>query len=96
MIHLINQGRGAGAHVILSTQSLSDLVYHGGEAFLGQVLNNVNHYIIQRQNNPEDAERLAAIIGTEDQFQLTSQLSSDHYRGLNGSITAVKSFNCAS
>lgn len=92
VIHLINQGRGAGAHVILSTQSLSDLVHQSGEAFLGKVLNNVNHYIIQRQNNPDDAERLAAIIGTEDKFQLTSQLSSDQYRALNGSITAVKSF----
>ena len=72
---MINQGRGAGVHAVLSTQLLSDIVRKGDEALLGQILNNTNNYIIQRQNNPNDAEVLSNLIGTEPCFEVTSQLS---------------------
>lgn len=75
VINLINQGRGAGVHAILATQSLSDIERKGGKSLLGQVLNNTNNYIIQRQNYPEDAEMLSSIIGTKDEFDVTSQVS---------------------
>lgn len=48
VINLINQGRSAGIHAILSTQSLTDIVRNGDEALLGQVLSNCNNFIIQR------------------------------------------------
>lgn len=92
IINLINQGRGAGVHAILSTQSLSDMLRKGGEPLLGQLLNNVNNYIIQRQNNPGDAEILTAIIGTKESFQITSQLSTEQMYSKLGSIRPVKEF----
>lgn len=91
IINLINQGRGAGVHAILATQSLSDIERRGGRELLGQVLNNTNNYIIQRQNFPSDAETLANIIGTEDQFVVTSQIAVKGSTGA-GSIRETKQF----
>ncbi len=91
VINLINQGRGAGIHALLATQSLSDIVRRGDEALLGQVLNNCNNYIIQRQNNPDDAEVLANIIGTNSGFQVTSQVSDNGGTG-TGSVRETREF----
>lgn len=91
IINLINQGRGAGVNAILATQSLSDIERRGGKELLGQVLNNTNNYIIQRQNFPSDAEILANIIGTEDQFVVTSQIAAKGSTGA-GSIRETKQF----
>ncbi len=82
IINLINQGRSAGIHAVLSTQSLADIVRNGDEALLGQMLGNCNNYIIQRQNYHQDAEQLANIIGTFDGFQITSQV--DIHAGTSG------------
>lgn len=91
IINLINQGRGAGVHAILATQSLSDIARKGGKELLGQVLNNTNNYIIQRQNYPEDAEILASIIGTQNQFVITSQVAPKGSTGA-GSVRESKEF----
>ena len=77
IVNLVNQGRSAGVDAVLSTQSLSDILRKGDEALLGQILNNTNNYIIQRQNNPKDAEVLANLIGTESVFEVTAQLSAE-------------------
>lgn len=92
VINLINQGRSAGVHAILATQSLSDIAIKGGKALLGQVLNNCNNYIIQRQNNPTDAEILANIIGTKDDFVITSQVANKGSTGA-GSVRETKQFS---
>lgn len=92
IVNLINQGRGAGIHAILSTQSLSDISRVGGEAFVGQVLNNCNNYLIQRQNNPTDAETLAKVVGTNDQFQFTSTISTGASGSTAGSVKSVKEY----
>lgn len=86
MVNLINQGRSAGIHAVLATQSLSDVTKKGGDALLGQVLNNCNNYLIQRQNNPADAEMLANIIGTQEGFQITSQVSTNKLTSSVGSV----------
>ncbi len=91
VINLINQGRGAGVHAILATQSLSDIEIKGGKALLGQVLNNCNNYITQRQNNPTDAEILANIMGTKDDFIITSQIANKGSTGA-GSVRKTKQF----
>lgn len=91
IINLIDQGRGAGVHAIFATQSLSDIERRGGKELLGQVLNNTNNYIIQRQNFPSDAETLANIIGTQDQFVITSQVPLQGSVGA-GSIRQTKEF----
>lgn len=92
IVNLINQGRGAGVHAVLSTQSLSDIVRKGDEALLGQILNNTNNYIIQRQNNPNDAEVLANLIGTEPCFEVTSQLSVNQGGTGLGSVKQTREF----
>jgi len=86
IVHLINQGRGAGIHAVLSTQSLSDIERAGGRALLGQVLNNTNNYLVQRQNNPADADELAHVIGTESQVTVTAQV--DATQGPSGAGSA--------
>src|SRR3990167_3537469 len=91
VINLINQGRGAGVHAILATQSLSDIEIKGGKALLGQVLNNTNNYIIQRQNFPSDAEMLANIIGTKNDFVVTSQIAPRGSTGA-GSVRETRQF----
>lgn len=92
IVNLINQGRGAGVHAVLSTQSLSDIVRKGDEALLGQILNNTNNYIIQRQNNPNDAEVLSNLIGTESCFEVTSQLSDNQGGTGLGSVKQTREF----
>jgi len=92
IINLINQGRSAGVHAVLSTQSLSDMQHKGDDALLGKVLNNTNNYIIQRQNYPEDAEVLANIIGTQAAFEVTSQLSLKQGAESMGTVRQTKEF----
>ena len=92
IINLINQGRGAGVHAVLATQSISDIQKKGGDSLLGQVLNNTNNYIIHRQNYPGDADILANVIGTQDAFQITSQVST-HDSGMGlGTARPTKEF----
>lgn len=74
IVHLINQGRSAGVCAILLTQSLSDISRRGGMALVGQILNNCNNFIIQRQNNPSDAVVLADVIGTKEGYEVSTQL----------------------
>lgn len=92
IITLINQGRGAGIHAILSTQSLSDIEKKGGQALVGQILNNCNNFCIYRQNNHADAEMLAKVIGTQDAHQITSQLDSKIGSTGAGTVRSTKEF----
>jgi len=92
IVHLINQGRSAGMHAVLATQSLSDIQRKGGDALMGQVLNNVNNYVIQRQNYPGDAEILADIIGTQDSFEVTSQLCAESKVARTGTVRQARQF----
>jgi len=67
-------------------------VRKGDEALLGQILNNTNNYIIQRQNNPNDAEVLSNLIGTESGFEVTSQLSANQGGTGLGSVKQTREF----
>ena len=89
IINLINQGRSAGIHAILSTQGLSDLE-KVGTSFMRQTISNCNNYIFMRQNTPEDAETIASIIGTEDKIGVTSQVSEGN--SVVGSVRQTKEF----
>ncbi len=91
-MNLINQGRSAGIHAVLATQSISDIAKKGGDALVGQVLNNCNNFIIQRQNNHDDAEILSKLIGTRDSFQLTSQIDKLVNNRTVGSVRTAKEF----
>ncbi len=78
VLNVINMGRSAGIHAVLSTQSLSDIAAgrrDNADHFINQVVGNCNNFILHRQNSPEDAEKLAAMMGTRSTLEYTAQLS---------------------
>lgn len=78
VLNVINMGRSAGIHAVLSTQSLSDIASgrkENADHFINQVVGNCNNFILHRQNSAEDAEKLAAIIGTTHTLEYTAQVS---------------------
>jgi type IV secretory pathway TraG/TraD family ATPase VirD4 len=78
VLNVINMGRSAGIHAVLSTQSLSDIASgraENADHFINQVVGNCNNFILHRQNSPEDAEKLAAMMGTQNTLEYTAQIS---------------------
>ena len=78
VLNVINMGRSAGIHAVLSTQSLSDIASgrkENADHFINQVVGNCNNFILHRQNSPEDAEKLAAMMGTRNTLEYTAQVS---------------------
>jgi conjugal transfer pilus assembly protein TraD len=73
VVDILAQARGAGFCTIIATQSLSDLDLVDRD-ITGRIVENCNTFIIQAQNYPENAERLAAIIGTQDSLARTYQV----------------------
>jgi len=74
LIDIINKSRSANITCILSTQSLSDLDYAGGEFYKEQVIENCNNFIVLRQNSAVNAEKWANIIGTRQSLDMTYQI----------------------
>ena len=78
VLNVINMGRSAGIHAVLSTQSLSDIASgrkENADHFINQVVGNCNNFILHRQNSPEDAEKLAEMMGTRNTLEYTAQVS---------------------
>ncbi len=78
VLNVINMGRSAGIHAVLCTQSLSDIASgrkENADHFINQVVGNCNNFILHRQNSPEDAEKLAAMMGTRNTLEYTAQVS---------------------
>lgn len=78
VLNVINMGRGAGIHAVLSTQSLSDIAAgrkENADHFINQVASNCNNFILHRQNSPDDAEKLAEMMGTRNTLEYTAQVS---------------------
>ncbi len=78
VLNVINMGRSAGIHAVLSTQSLSDIASgrkENSDHFVNQVVGNCNNFILHRQNSPEDAEKLAEMMGTRNTLEYTAQVS---------------------
>lgn len=73
VVDILAQARGAGFCTIIATQSLSDLDLVDPD-LTGRIVENCNTFIIQAQNYPKNAERLAAIIGTQDSIARTFQV----------------------
>ncbi len=74
LIDLINKSRSANITSVLATQSLSDLDFSCGEAFKEQVIENINNYIVLRQNSAVNAEHWANILGTRETIEVTYQI----------------------
>ncbi len=78
VLNAITMGRSAGIHAVLSTQSLSDIASgrkENAEHLINQVVSNCNNFILHRQNSADDAEKLAALIGTRSTLEYTAQVS---------------------
>lgn len=73
VVDILAQARGAGFCTLIATQSLSDLDLVD-RSLTGRIVENCNTFIIQAQNYPENAERLASIIGTQDSLAQTYQV----------------------
>lgn len=94
VLNVINMGRSAGIHAVLSTQSLSDIASgrkDNADHFVNQVLGNCNNFILHRQNSAEDAEKLAAIIGTQSKLEYTAQVS-DYEATHMGTVRRTRGF----
>ncbi|MBA1336493.1 MAG: hypothetical protein HPY66_2928 [Firmicutes bacterium] len=87
----INKSRGAGFHVILSTQELADLRTGGEEELMEQVLGNTNIKIIHRQDVPASAELLSSLIGTREDMSITRQIDQAGMTGM-GTVSEQRSF----
>jgi hypothetical protein len=92
VVDLVNKSRAAGFEALLAFQSLADIdrLDHGKD-IRRQIIQNCNTLIVQRQNDPSDAEELANIIGTDESYQLTYQISEEGATGL-GSARGVKKY----
>ena len=96
VVDLVNKTRTFGFHTLIGTQSPSDLENAGGPALVEQLVENCNTYIIHRQNSAVNAEKLAAVIGTSDSYELTYQIQErailGHGRTGLGSVRQTREF----
>ncbi len=77
--HLFGRARSAGLSVLLGTQSLADLRASrpedgGSDTLTEQVLTNVEYVVVHREADPDSAERLARMAGTEPTWVTTQQV----------------------
>ena len=92
VVDVVNKSRAAGFEALLAFQSLADIdVLEKGEEIRRQIIQSCNTLIIQRQNDPTDAEELARAIGTRDSYQMTYQVETQGATGF-GSARPVKEF----
>jgi hypothetical protein len=69
---LFQRARSAGISLLMATQELADL-RRVDEGFDEQIVGNVEYLLAGRQNNPDSAETVAAIAGTEEVWVHTFQ-----------------------
>ena len=94
VLNLINQGRSAGVHGVLATQSVADIgraVTNGPDHFIRQVFGSCNNYLIQRLNAAEDVTAMVEMIGTQDSVEHTAQVDTLGSTGM-GSARRTKTF----
>jgi hypothetical protein len=80
VVDLIGKARGAGFHALIATQSLADIEAVGGKAMMKQIVANCATFIVQRQNDPEDAQLFADVVGTVLDIEVTRQVQ--HVAGI--------------
>lgn len=86
----VNKSRGAGFHILISTQEIIDLDL-AVPGLSDLIIGNTNVKIIHRQDVPKSAELLSSAIGTYQDVVLTHRLAGDE--GIaQGTLTADRSF----
>lgn len=64
-IDLVNKCRGSGINIYTAVQSYSDIeMVAGGETLMKQFFESYSTWLLQRQTNPENADKLASAFGT--------------------------------
>ncbi len=75
---LFARARSAGLSVLLGTQSLADLrgarPEDASDTLTEQVLTNIEFAVVHREADPDSAERLARMAGTEPTWTTTRQI----------------------
>jgi len=87
---IVNKTRDVGGIPIMITQTIADLEIIN-DKLASQLLGSTNAYIILRQNDPDSAEKMASIIGTQTQVGRTYQTEIDGWTG-RGSDRIVQEF----
>ncbi len=89
---LLARCRGAGISLVLGTQSLADLraVGSGEDTLTEQVIANVGYTIAHRIADPDSAERLARMAGTEPDWTKTEQLGPGFFSASPGMATRTR------
>lgn len=90
VLDTIDKARSAGFQAVLSFQSLASLDAID-ETLRRQIIQNTNTHIIQRQNDPTDAQELAKVVGTKDSLETTWQRNDEGLTG-TGMVKSVKEF----
>ncbi len=75
---LFGRARSAGLSVLLGTQSLADLrgarADDPSDTFTEQVLTNIEYAVVHREADPDSAERLARMGGTQPSWTTTEKV----------------------
>lgn len=89
---LLARCRGAGISLVLGTQSLADLrgVGTGEDTLVEQVISNVSYVVAHRIADPDSAERLARMAGTEPAWSRTEQVGGGFFQAPAGAATRTR------
>jgi hypothetical protein len=78
VIRLFGRARSAGLSVLLGTQSLADLrgtrPEDASDTFTEQVFTNIEFAVVHREADPDSAERLARMAGTQPSWSTTERV----------------------
>ncbi|MGZ3789423.1 MAG: type IV secretory system conjugative DNA transfer family protein [Bacteriovorax sp.] len=83
-LDLVNKCRSSGINIYTAVQSYSDMEMIGdGEVLMKQFFESYSNWFIQRQTNPENAEKLASACGTylAEKTTLATEAGSESGRG---------------
>jgi hypothetical protein len=96
---LFGRARSAGLSILLGTQSLADLraarPEEGGDTLTEQVLTNVEYLVVHREADPDSAERLARVAGTQPSWSVTEKVGGRRdgwFQGREGTRTREREF----
>jgi type IV secretory pathway TraG/TraD family ATPase VirD4 len=96
---LFGRARSAGLGIVLGTQSLADLRSarpdDPTDSLTEQVLTNVEFCVVHREADPDSAERLARVAGTEQTWVTTTKVGGrreNWWSGPEGSRTPERQF----
>lgn len=93
-IDLVNKCRASGINIYTAIQSYSDMEMVGrGETLMKQFFESYSTWLIQRQTNPENADKLASAFGTYLSQKVTTATDQGGDSG-RGSIREAYEYYC--